>query len=168
MARTGPPPPEVLDGFATAFAVACAFFTDAAGRVLIVKPNYRDEWQFVGGMVDRGESPHEACARETAEEIGLDVPVGDLLVLDWVSAHGFVGAPMAVYVFDGGVIDDPRRIRLQEEELDEFGFFPPEQAMPLFAEGNRERIALAATARRTGRMAYQPSGRSAARSVPRQ
>ncbi|GAB3240607.1 hypothetical protein GCM10027447_39400 [Glycomyces halotolerans] len=70
-------PREVLDSFAVSFAVACAFFTDPLGRALVVKPNDRDDWQFVGGMVDKGESPHEACVREVKEEIGLDMPVGD-------------------------------------------------------------------------------------------
>ncbi|THV39769.1 NUDIX hydrolase [Glycomyces buryatensis] len=157
MTRTGPPPQQILDGFAVSFAVACAFFTDPAGQVLIVKPNYRDYWQFVGGMVDRGESPHDACAREVKEEIGLDVPVGGLLVLDWEQHNEFVAGPMSVYVFDAGVIDDRDAIRLQENELEKFDFLPPEAAAPRFAAANRARIGLAVEARRAGRTVYQPS-----------
>lgn len=155
MADSAYPPQHVLDGFAVSYAVACAFFTDPEGRVLIVKPNYRDSWLFVGGMVDRGESPHEACAREIKEEIGLDVPVGDLLVLQWMQPHPFVPGAMSVYVFDCGVIEDADLIHLQAEELDEFAFLPAEAAMDCFSEVDRERIALAIEARRTGRMAYQ-------------
>ena len=149
------PPQHVLDGFAVSYAVACAFFTDPEGRVLIVKPNYRDSWLFVGGMVDRGESPHEACAREIKEEIGLDVPVGDLLALQWMQPHPFVPGAMSVYVFDCGVIEDPGLIRLQAAELDEFAFLPVAAAMERFSDVDRDRIALAAEARRTGRTAYQ-------------
>ena len=156
MTDLGPPPQSLLDGFAVSYAVACALFTDAEGRVLLVKANDRDHWQFVGGMVDRGESPHEACARETGEEIGLSVPTGDLLVLDWVPRHGFVSAPMAVFVFDGGVIEDPDLIRLQAEELEEFGFFPPDQATLSFLEGRQGLVELALEARRTGKTVYQP------------
>lgn len=156
MNRLGPLPQELLDSFAVSYAVACAFFTDAEGRVLLVKPNHRDDWQFVGGMVDRGESPHEACAREVKEEIGLDLPVGELLVLDYAPRHAFVSAPMTIYVFDGGTVDDPGLIRLQAEELEEFGFFPLEQAASLFVEVHRSRVGMAAEARRTGRTVYQP------------
>ncbi|WP_081687527.1 NUDIX domain-containing protein [Glycomyces tenuis] len=159
MAHTGPPPREVLDGFSTSYAVACALFTDVEGRVLLVKAHHRDHWQFVGGMVDKGESPHEACARETKEEIGLDSPTGELLVLDWVQHEAFVAAPMTIYLFDGGVIDDPDLIRLQAEELERFGFFPPDEAASLFPAAHRERLGLALEARRTGKAAYQPSRR---------
>ncbi|GAB3223868.1 hypothetical protein GCM10027447_12030 [Glycomyces halotolerans] len=83
-----------------------------------------------------------------------------MLVLDYVPHHTFVAAPMTIYVFDGGVIDDPGLIRLQADELEEFGFFPVEQAMPLFAEIHQARIGLAAQARRTGKTVFQPSSRA--------
>ena len=157
MAHSGPPPQDLLDGIAVSFTVACAFFTDPAGRVLLVKPNYRDGWAFVGGLVDKGETPHEACAREVKEEIGLTVPVGGLLLLDWMPQADFVNAPLTFYLFDGGVIDDPDRIRLQEDELEEFAFLPTDQAIALSAQINPGRIEMALEARRTGRTAYQPS-----------
>ncbi|THV24256.1 NUDIX domain-containing protein [Glycomyces paridis] len=149
------PPQEILDGFSISYAVACAFFTDPQGRVLIVKPNYRDSWLFVGGMVDRGESPFEACAREVKEEIGIDVEVGDLLVLHWVQHHSFVPEPMTIYVFDCGVIEDPTAIRLQAAELDEFAFLPVEEAAARFSDRDSARIGLALGARRSGRTVYQ-------------
>lgn len=160
MTSTGPLPQELIDGFAHSYAVACAFFTDGEGRALLVRANGRGHWQFVGGMVDRGEAPHEACAREIKEEIGFDVPIGDLLVLDYVPDHQFIPAPMSIYVFDGGVIDDPSSIRLQATELEEFGFFAPDRAASLFAEGHRERVGLALDALRTGRTIYQPFSRA--------
>jgi 8-oxo-dGTP pyrophosphatase MutT (NUDIX family) len=156
MKPLGPPPQELIDSFGVSYAVACAFFTDAEGRLLLVKAGYRNHWQFVGGMVDKGESPHEACTREINEEIGLSLPVHDLLVLDWVGLHDFVSAPMGIFIFDGGVIDDPDLIRLQSDELDEFGFFPLDQATSLFPEGHQERVELASEARRTGKTVYQP------------
>jgi 8-oxo-dGTP pyrophosphatase MutT (NUDIX family) len=156
MNNTGPLPQELIDGFASSYAVACAFFTDSAGRALLVRANGRDHWQFVGGMVDLGEAPHEACAREVREEIGLEVPIGDLLVLDYVPDHQFIPAPMMIFLFDSGIVDEPDSIRLQAEELEEFGFFPPDQAGALFAEGHRERVGLAYEALSSGRTVYQP------------
>ncbi|MGC4878186.1 NUDIX domain-containing protein [Micromonospora sp. DT43] len=67
---------------ASFYAAAAAFITDPAGNVLLVKPTYRDHWAFPGGYLDEGEYPHDACAREIREELGISVTVGDLLVVD--------------------------------------------------------------------------------------
>lgn len=66
-------------------AAAALFITDATGRVLLVKPNYRDHWAIPGGYVDQDESPDAAADRELCEELDLALPVGDLLVVDWAS-----------------------------------------------------------------------------------
>ncbi|MFD7631677.1 NUDIX domain-containing protein [Streptomyces sp. NPDC059851] len=104
--------PRVLAGSA-------ALFRDAHGRVLIVEPNYREGWALPGGTIesDRGESPRAAARRETAEEIGLDLPLGRLLAVDWTLGPG--RPPLVAYLYDGGVLDEARlaAIRLQEEEL---------------------------------------------------
>jgi 8-oxo-dGTP diphosphatase len=151
-------PQAVLDSFATSYAVACAFVTDPEGRALIVKPTYRPEWQFVGGMVDRGEAPHEACAREIKEEIGLVLPVGDLLVLDYVTDHPFVAAPMTIYIFDCGALGDASQIRLQESELEASAFLPTDEAATRFHPANGHRVELAAEAKRSGTTRYRSSG----------
>ncbi|WP_205324884.1 NUDIX hydrolase [Glycomyces sp. YM15] len=156
-------PQAVLDGFASSYAVACAFVTDPEGRALIVKPTYSEDWQFVGGMVDRGEAPHEACAREVKEEIGIDLPVGDLLALDYVTNHPFVSAPMAIYIFDCGTVGDPAQIRLQEDELEAFAFLPVDEAASRFHPANGPRFNLAAEALRSGRTSYVPQGFSPSR-----
>ena len=49
---------------------AGALFRDAGGRVLLVKPHYKAGWEIPGGMVEPGETPSEACAREVTEELG--------------------------------------------------------------------------------------------------
>ncbi|MHC5261116.1 NUDIX domain-containing protein [Streptomyces sp. UC4497] len=104
--------PRVLVG-------AAALFRDAEGRVLLVEPNYRDGWALPGGTVesDDGESPRQGARRETLEEIGLDVPVGRLLAVDWVPGAG--RPPIVAYLYDGGVLTGAQQqaIRLQEEEL---------------------------------------------------
>ncbi|MFJ5553413.1 NUDIX domain-containing protein [Streptomyces sp. NPDC093225] len=112
--------PRVLAG-------AAALFRDAEGRVLLVEPNYREGWALPGGTIesDRDESPRQAARRETAEEIGLDLPLGRLLAVDWVL--GAARPPLVAYVFDGGVLDRDQlaAIRLQEEELISWRLVPP-------------------------------------------
>ncbi|WCD89541.1 hypothetical protein KPP03845_105962 [Streptomyces xanthophaeus] len=104
--------PRVLAG-------AAALYRDAQGRVLIVEPNYREGWVLPGGTVesDRGESPRTAARRESAEEIGIDVPLGRLLAVDWVL--GPARPPIVAYLYDGGVLDAEQlaSIELQQEEL---------------------------------------------------
>ncbi|GAA3076878.1 hypothetical protein GCM10020254_21100 [Streptomyces goshikiensis] len=87
--------PRVLAG-------AAALYLDAAGRVLLVEPNYREGWALPGGTIesDLGESPRAAARRESAEEIGLDLPLGRLLAVDWVL--GSARPPLVAYVYDGG------------------------------------------------------------------
>lgn len=108
-----------IAGLPRVLAGAAALFRDAAGRILIVEPNYREGWALPGGTIesDTGETPRQAARRETAEEIGLDLELGALLAVDWV--HGAARPPLVAYVYDGGVLSDERfaAIRLQEEEL---------------------------------------------------
>jgi 8-oxo-dGTP pyrophosphatase MutT (NUDIX family) len=156
MAHTDSSAPTLIDRIAVSGTVAGAFITDSEGRVLLVKPVSRDEWGFVGGWVDKGESPHDGCAREIKEEIGLDMPVGDLLVLDWLTETGYVDEPLTFYLFDAGVIENPDLIRLRATEIEGFGFYPPEQAVSRSGEFNRARLGLALEARRTGKTVYQP------------
>lgn len=104
--------PRVLAG-------AAALYRDAEGRVLLVEPNYREGWVLPGGTIesDQGESPRSAARRESAEEIGIDVPLGRLLAVDWVL--GADRPPLVAYLYDGGVLDAAQlaSITLQEEEL---------------------------------------------------
>ncbi|MDQ0988018.1 NUDIX hydrolase [Streptomyces sp. V2I9] len=108
-----------IAGLPRVLAGAASLFRDAEGRVLLVEPNYRKGWVLPGGTVesDAGESPRQGARRETAEEIGLDVAPGRLLVVDWVPGVG--RPPIVAYLYDGGVLGADRlaEIRLQEEEL---------------------------------------------------
>lgn len=59
-----------------------ALATDAVvvidGGLLLLKRDhepYEGTWVLPGGLVEPGETAREACVRETAEEVGLDVRV---------------------------------------------------------------------------------------------
>ena len=46
------------------------------GRVVLVK-NPRDEWELPGGRADAGETHAQTLAREFAEELAVEIAVGD-------------------------------------------------------------------------------------------
>ena len=106
----------------TVVAAAAALFTNPAGRVLLVKPNYRDHWSLAGGILEHGEPPHVGCRREVSEEIGVDLEPGPLLVVGWVAPGSVRNKPIVHFVFDGGVLADDVPIRLQSSELDDYRF----------------------------------------------
>ncbi|AIS01380.1 NUDIX domain-containing protein [Streptomyces glaucescens] len=143
-----------IAGLPRVLAGAAALFRDAEGRVLLVEPNYREGWALPGGTVesDDGETPRQGARRETAEEIGLDRPLGRLLAVDWV--HGPDRPPLVAYLYDGGVLteDDLKAIRLQEEELLSWRLVPREEltAHLLGALGRRVLAALDVLAEGSG------------------
>ncbi|MFF9341284.1 MULTISPECIES: NUDIX domain-containing protein [unclassified Streptomyces] len=143
-----------IAGLPRVLAGAAALFRDARGRILIVEPNYREDWTLPGGTVesDTGETPRQAARRETAEEIGLDLPLGPLLVVDW--AQSTTRPPIVAYLYDGGVLPEERfaQIRLQEEELVSWKLIEPSEITAHLSDGLglRVRAALDVLAGGTG------------------
>ena len=140
----------------TMFAAAAALFTDPAGLVLLVKPNYREHWSLPGGILEHGEPPHEGCRREVKEEIGLDVDPGRLLVVGWAGPDGVRPKPVVHFVFDGGLLRGDVPIQLQEEELDEYRFVEAGDLDGYLPAVISARVAAAVRSRRTGTTAYLP------------
>jgi 8-oxo-dGTP diphosphatase len=140
----------------TMFAAAAALLTDPAGRVLLVKPNYRDHWSLPGGILDHGEPPHVGCRREVAEELGLDIEPGPLLVVGWSGPDGIRPRPIVHFVFDGGVLADDTQIRLQESELDDYRFVDADDLHRYLPPVISTRVSAGLRSRDTGATVYLP------------
>jgi len=140
----------------TQYAAVGALITDLRGDVLLVKPNYRDHWTLPGGMLDHDETPEAGCAREITEELGISLPVGRLLVIDWAPALARRPLPLTYFLFDAGVLDRKTEIRPQEAELDDYAFIAPDQVMMNVASYTAARIPAALTARAGGTTVYLP------------
>ncbi|MCX5064664.1 NUDIX hydrolase [Micromonospora lupini] len=143
---------------ASFYAAAAAFITDPSGNVLLVKPTYRDHWAFPGGYVDDGEYPQDACGREIREELGIDVVVGDLLVVDWAPPAGERPRAIISFMFDCGIITNSGDFQLSEKEIEEATFFSLEAAVKRLPDNVSPRVHLAHQARRQYKPIYLAGG----------
>lgn len=128
-----------------------ALIRDADGRALLVNPTYEDSWLVPVGAVDADESPHAACRREVAEEIGLSLPPGRILAVDWTPQDP--DWPEGVFlVYDGGTLSaaDIGRIVVQDDELHGFRFAAPDEIASLVNPPLARRIESAFLAVRSG------------------
>lgn len=111
---------------------ADVLFRDEAGRLLLVDPRYKPDWDLPGGMAEANEPPLEAAIREVREELGIEYTGGRLLVVDWVAPHGPWDDSL-MFIFDGGVIaaEQQAAIALRDNELKEYRFIRDEEAKRL-------------------------------------
>jgi 8-oxo-dGTP diphosphatase len=136
-------------------------FTDAEGRILLVRRAYADgSWTVPGGAVDAGETPLAAAHREVLEETGLDVQIGRLLGVDWIPERP--PKPEALlFLFDGGRLtaEQASRIVLPAVELAEHSFVSVDEAVGLVTDRMLSRLKAALPAKRTGATLYFEEGR---------
>ena len=123
-------------------ASAGALIWDPAGRLLILKPTYKKRWTIPGGQVDSdGESPWDACRRETREECGLAVEHGRLACVDYLPPKP--SRPGGVrFLFDCGTFPEATfdGVVLQEAEIADYRLAELEQALELLSGPLRRRI----------------------------
>jgi len=134
---------------------AGALFFNEQGKILIVKPTYKDHWSIPGGVVDENESPRTACIREIKEELGLVVTSLNLLCIDYRTATTDRDECLQ-FIFSGGVITTTQiaTIKLPTDELSEFKFMDATDASPLLSVGLRQRITLCLDALKTNTCIY--------------
>jgi 8-oxo-dGTP diphosphatase len=118
---------------------------DADGRVLLVEPTYKPDWEIPGGTIETDESPRAGCAREVREELGVDLAVGRLLVFEWQPP-----APdrteSLLFVYDGGVLPPDAEITLPADELASFRLVALEDCDALVSPRLGRRLRAAMTA----------------------
>jgi ADP-ribose pyrophosphatase YjhB (NUDIX family) len=121
---------------------AGALIRNQDGDILLVNPTYKEPWEIPGGLVESGESPRQACERELEEELGRRLPLGRLLVVDWLPSSDKRPGDRILFVFDGGVIDE--RILdgfvLPADELSECRFVTIDDAGRYLGEGMVRRV----------------------------
>lgn len=121
-----------------------ALFRDGSGGVLLVQPAYKSRWEIPGGAIEPGEAPRVCCRREILEELGLELEIGRLLVIDWLRPAD----PMPdgwMFVFDGGVLspEQTAQIKLPPGELLDWRFVHVDDLESFVSEFKARRLRVA-------------------------
>jgi 8-oxo-dGTP pyrophosphatase MutT (NUDIX family) len=137
-------------------AIGQMLVRDPDDRVLLCRLTYKQDWDLPGGVVEVGESPRVAVAREVEEELGLTIDAGDLLLTDWLPPWGGWDDALCL-VFDGGVhhpavLDE---VVKQEREIRDVRFCTLDEVRELAADFTARRVEAALG----GQADYTESGR---------
>ncbi|HZB32115.1 MAG TPA: NUDIX hydrolase [Streptosporangiaceae bacterium] len=141
---------------------AGALLVDPAGRILLVKPTYKDGWTLPGGVIEAGESPLAACLRECDEELGFVPALDGLVCVDWVPPRDGVDA-VNIFVFAGRITGEQvGAIRLPADELSDHTLRAPDDIAGLLPPLNERRLGHCLRAAADGQVAYLEDGREPA------
>jgi 8-oxo-dGTP pyrophosphatase MutT (NUDIX family) len=134
--------------------------TSTEPRVLLCELTYKTDWDMPGGVVEVGESPMLAVAREVEEELGLEIGAGPLVLTDWLPPWGGWDDALCL-VFDGGAHDPSLvdRIVPQAREIRSAAFCTLTEVDERAADFTARRVRAALANLGGGASPYTESGR---------
>lgn len=102
-----------------------------------------------------GESRlRRAAAREAREELGIEVRVGELLVVQYTDGGTRWPTDGVMFVFEGGELVDASPVVLPIDELSAWEFVAADDLDGRVSDQLARRLRLALTARREGKLKY--------------
>lgn len=126
--------------------IAHVLMRDEDGRVLLCETQFKSDWELPGGIVEPNEPPRLGAIREVREELGIELDVGRLLVVDWMPPY--LGWDDAIeMIFDGGIVEesDLSHWSLQPAEIRSVRLCSLDHAAELVTPLAHRRLALAAS-----------------------
>ena len=115
-----------------------AIIIDADQRVLLHRSSDDGNWYTIGGAIDPGEEPGDACLREVREETGLEVEIERLVgvhaspVVVYPNGHQtrYIGITFRCRPIGGTLgINDDESIELRYFERDQLPDLRPDQRL---------------------------------------
>jgi 8-oxo-dGTP diphosphatase len=140
--------------------IAHVLLRDLLGRVLLCETQFKPDWELPGGIVEPYETPRQGAIREVTEELGIELAVGRLLVVDWMPPY--LGWDDAIeMIFDAGLVgeDDLAAWSLQPTEIKRVALVDLDTAAELVTPLAHRRLVLAASLG-PDEMAYTEDGRT--------
>ena len=130
-------------------------FFNTKGEILIVKPDYREGWLLPGGTADTGESPRDCAIRETQEELSLKI--SDIQL---VGVYHGSNLDSLKFIYNGGILTDEQisKIHLQKDELEQYVFLSPSEAIPMLSTSLQKSIPACLGAIKNKTFAYVDDG----------
>ena len=138
---------------------AGALFFNTKNQLLIVKPNYKDNWLLVDGSVEAKESPYQGIKRELKEEIGLSFRPHPICI-EYKLRKNFQSETIYI-LFYGGVLNQKQinSIKLQKSELEEYKFISPKSAIKVLSKTAGARIPHCLRAIKNKELIYLENGK---------
>lgn len=140
-------------------ASAGALLFDERDRLLVLNPTYKRHWTIPGGQIEAdGETPWQACRRETWEECRIEIQRGRLVGVDYRPPKNSRRPGGLRFVFHCGIVDDEqiREVALAPAEISEYRFADLDAAAALLSGPVRRRVLACA---RSDRCVYLEDGR---------
>jgi 8-oxo-dGTP diphosphatase len=140
--------------------IAHVLLRDLQERVLLCETQFKPDWELPGGIVEPYETPRQGAIREVAEELGIALAIGRLLVVDWMPPY--LGWDDAIeMIFDGGIVseEDLAAWSLQPTEIKRVALVDLDTAARLVTPIAHRRLVLAASLG-PNEMAYTEDGRT--------
>jgi len=140
--------------------IAHVLMRDVRDRVLLCETQFKKDWELPGGIVEPLEPPRLGAAREVAEELGIELEIGRLLVVDWMPPY--LGWDDAIeMIFDGGMVaeNDLAFWSLQPTEIKAVALVDLPTASELLTPLAFRRLSIA-VALGSDEMAYTEDGRT--------
>jgi 8-oxo-dGTP pyrophosphatase MutT (NUDIX family) len=140
--------------------IAHVLMRDVRDRVLLCETQFKKDWELPGGIVEPLEPPRLGAAREVAEELGIELEIGRLMVVDWMPPY--LGWDDAIeMIFDGGTVteNDLAYWSLQPTEIKAVALVDLPTASELLTPLAFRRLSIA-VALGSDEMAYTEDGRT--------
>lgn len=109
-----------------------ALIVNEEGKILLVKSHkWFDKYTLPGGHIEVGETMTEAVRREVKEEVGLDVQVGHMLLIqEAIFAPEFYKKRHFIFI-DFACRSKNEQVKLDQDELQEYLWIYPGAAYNL-------------------------------------